>query len=447
MRATAVGAATRLAQIGELVVRAQSRKSATQRLADRVSGVFVPVVLVIAAATAAAWLVAGQTNTAVTAALAVLVVACPCALGLATPTAMLAGVGRGAQLGLLIGGPQVLESAAQVDTMVFDKTGTITTGRLAVADSAGSEIMGVWHWRALASLAAVSAHPVSQAITAHAADAGPFDALPLTDVLETAGAGVQASVDDKVLRLGRPEWAVDTGLARDGGLAPDGSHTTPSGPVADSDFHGGLIQDWRNSGWSVVVFSVDGVARLSLAVADTLRPEAATVVNAVRAAGLTPWLVTGDHAAVARHIAAEAGIDAAQVVSSATPEQKVRAVEDLQRAGHTVAMVGDGINDAAALATAQIGVAMGAGTGAAIAAADITLVGSRLDRVLPALTLARRTLGIIRANLMWAFGYNIVMVPLAAAGALSPMIAGFAMASSSVIVVGNSLRLRRFHPA
>lgn len=453
MRATAVGAATRIAQIGELVLQAQSRKSATQRLADKVSGVFVPVVLGIAAATAGAWLLAGHTDTAVTATLAVLVVACPCALGLATPTAMLAGVGRGAQLGILIGGPQVLESATRVDTLVFDKTGTITAGRLTVADSDGSDTMDRWHWQALASLAAVSAHPVSQAVAAHALATGPVDELRLADVLETAGAGVQATADGKFVRLGRPEWVLDAG--RDTGLdattaADSGGR---SGPNADNlalrsdDDHWRRIQQWRDAGWSVVVFSVDGAARLSIAVADTLRAEAAAVVSTARTAGLTPWLVTGDHAAVARHIAGSAGIDAEQVVSGATPEQKVQTVVSLQRAGHAVAMVGDGINDAAALATAEIGIAMGGGTGAAIAAADITLVGSRLDLVVPALTLARRTLAIIRANLMWAFGYNVVMVPLAAAGALNPMIAGFAMASSSVIVVSNSLRLRGFTPA
>ena len=457
MRATAVGAATRIAQIGELVVRAQSRKSATQRLADRISGVFVPVVLVLATATAAAWLLAGNGETAVTAALAVLVVACPCALGLATPTAMLAGVGRGAQLGILIGGPEVLENAAAVDTLIFDKTGTITTGQLSVTDAAGEETMGVWHWRALAALAGASSHPVSRAVAAYAASRGEYEPLAVSSVRESAGAGVEATADDKSLRLGRAGWTSSGAEAAAMHAAPTTMDADSSGDADSSSIKAGAtrhgvgmddadlrVQQWRRRGWSVVAFSVDAEVRLQLAVADTLRPEAAAVVSEAKALGLTPWLVTGDHELVAATIAASAGIEQGTVVSGATPEQKVTTVADMQRAGRSVAMVGDGINDAAALATADIGIAMGGGTGAAIAAGDITLVGSRLDRVLPALALARRTLATIRANLMWAFGYNIVMIPLAAAGALNPMVAGFAMASSSVIVVSNSLRLRRF---
>ena len=429
MRATAVGAATRIAQIGELVMQAQSRKSSAQRLADRISSVFVPVVLIIAAATGAAWALVGDTETAVTAALAVLVVACPCALGLATPTAMLAGVGRGAQLGILVGGPEVLENAARIDTIIFDKTGTLTTGQLTVMATEGADSMGVGYWRALAALASASTHPVSHAVAVHAHTHGPFETTPLTDVHEVAGFGIQAVHEGALLRLGRMAWATER------------ANTSPAEGAADASVG---VNGWREQGWSVVLFSVDATPRLSLAVADTIRPEAIQIVRAAQEMNLQPWLVSGDHASVAQHIGRATNIPAHSVRSEVTPEGKVQTVRGLQAQGHTVAMVGDGINDAAALATADIGIAMGGGSGAAIAAGDITVVGSRLNLVLPALNLARATLNTIRANLAWAFGYNIIMIPLAAAGLLNPMIAGFAMAASSVMVVSNSLRLRRF---
>lgn len=432
MRATAVGAATRIAQIGELVMQAQSRKSAVQRLADRISSVFVPIVLFIAVITAAIWAISGSTDKAITTAIAVLVVACPCALGLATPTAMLAGVGRGAQLGILVGGPEVLESAAKIDTIIFDKTGTLTTGQLAVMATDGAESMGIGHWRALAALAGASTHPVSRAIAAHAQTFGPFDNTALTDVHEVAGAGIQAMQDGTPMRLGRIAWAIESA---------ESSHApSESAPSLNE-------KSWQEQGWSVVAFSINGFARVRFAVADTVRPEAADVVRAAQELKLQPWLVTGDHSSVAQHIATSTMISAQFIRSEITPEGKVEVVRALQSHGHTVAMVGDGINDAAALAAADIGIAMGSGSGAAIAAGDITLVSSRLSLVLPALELARATLRTIRTNLAWAFGYNIIMIPLAATGVLNPMIAGFAMAASSVMVVTNSLRLRRFAPA
>lgn len=432
MRATAVGAATRIAQIGELVMQAQSSKSSAQRLADRISSVFVPVVLIIAVVTGVAWALVGNTDTAVTAALAVLVVACPCALGLATPTAMLAGVGRGAQLGILVGGPEVLESAARIDTIIFDKTGTLTTGKLTVMATEGSESMGLGHWRALAALASASTHPVSHAVAVHAQTYGSFESTSLTDVHEVAGYGIEAVHEGIVLRLGRMAWATESSIT----AQSDGAAATSA-----------TVNDWQEQGWSVVVFSMDGALKLSFAVADTIRPEAVDVVRAAQALDLEPWLVTGDHASVAQHIGRSTNISARSIRSEVTPEGKVETVRKLQSEGHAVAMVGDGINDAAALATADIGIAMGGGSGAAIAAGDITVVGSRLTLVLPAVKLARATLNTIRANLAWAFGYNIIMIPLAAAGMLNPMIAGFAMAASSVMVVSNSLRLRRFTAA
>jgi Cu+-exporting ATPase len=351
---------------------------------------------------------------------------------------MLAGVGRGAQLGILVSGPEVLESASRIDTLLFDKTGTVTTGQLNVVASEGADSLGVGQWRALSALAAASTHPASRAITAHAQAVGPFEQTTLTDIHESAGFGISASADGNTLRLGRPEWSAAT--VTDARTANDELGDTHTAPDSLSP----AVASWRLDGWSVVAFSINGAVRVHFAIADTVRPESADVIAASQQLGMKAFLVTGDHAEVARHVASQVGIPADNVISSAKPEEKVSAVRDLQKQGHRVAMVGDGINDAAALATADIGIAMGAGTGAAIAAGDITVVGSRLELVLPALRLANRTLTTIRSNLAWAFGYNIIMIPLAAAGALNPMIAGFAMASSSVIVVTNSLRLRRF---
>lgn len=418
MRATAVGASTRLAQISALVAEAHSRKSQTQRLADRISGVFVPLVLLLAGATAAGWLLAGQPQVAVTAAIAVLVVACPCALGLATPTAMLAGIGRGAQHGILISGPDVLERAAVVDTIVFDKTGTLTAGRLQVVAAAGVDDLAVWQWRALAGTAAASNHPVAAAVAAFATQLG-HTADPVREAHEHPGAGVSAPSGAVSVRLGKPQWA---------GVADDRLSAS--------------VSEWEAAGLSVAALSLDGVVRAAFAIADTPRPESAEAVASARRLGLTPWLLTGDHVGVANRVAEQTGIDVAHVRSGVSPEGKQTLIEELHRSGHRVVMVGDGINDSAALASADIGIAMGAGTGAAIAAGDITLVASNIARAVPAIRLARRTLSTIKVNLFWAFAYNVVMIPLAAFAVLNPMVAGFAMAASSVLVVSNSLRLR-----
>ncbi|NDB17674.1 MAG: cation-translocating P-type ATPase [Actinobacteria bacterium] len=433
MRATAVGAATRIAQISERVLRAQSRKSQTQRLADRISSIFVPIVMTLAAVTATLWVAIGHSDTAVTAAIAVLVVACPCALGLATPTAMLAGVGRGAQAGILISGPEVLERAAAVDTIMFDKTGTLTYGQLRVVQTLGVDTLSIAQWRALTATAAASNHPVSRAVAAFAASQGHTPGVA-SDVVEHPGAGVAATVDGAHTRLGKPEWATATSDVA--GTAGERSSGTFGA--------GGLDLDaWQNTGFSVVVFTLNGQAKAAFAIADEHRDDAAEVVRSAAAQGLTPWLVTGDHAGVAARVATHAGIAAERVRSDISPEGKQELVASLQSQGHRVVMVGDGINDAAALAAADIGIAMGAGTGAAIAAGDITVVGSNLSRAMPALRLARATLRTIKVNLFWAFAYNFVMIPLAAFGILDPMVAGFAMAASSVLVVTNSLRLRR----
>ncbi len=432
MRATAVGAATRIAQISELVVRAQSRKSQTQRLADRISSVFVPIVISLAIATAVAWVIAGHGDTAVTAAIAVLVVACPCALGLATPTAMLAGVGRGAAHGILISGPEVLERAAAVDSIVFDKTGTLTSGRLRVVETSGTDALSIAQWRALSATAGASSHPVARAIAEFVAGQGHAPAAA-SDVVEHPGAGVSATVDGSHARLGKAQWAVADAVTRS-------VDDVPTDIAGELDEH---LAEWHQVGYSVVVFTLNGQTKGAFAIADEPRAEASAVVQAATSEDLIPWLVTGDHAGVATRVAASAGITGERVRSGVSPEGKQALVTDLQAQGHRVVMVGDGINDAAALAAADIGIAMGAGTGAAIAAGDITLVGSNLSQVIPALRLARATLRTIKVNLFWAFAYNLVMIPLAALAVLEPMFAGFAMAASSVLVVTNSLRLRR----
>ena len=421
VRASRVGANTQLAHFGRLVAAAQSGKADVQRLADRVAGVFVPVVLVIALGTLIVWLLSGAPLVhAVTAAVSVLVIACPCALGLATPTALLVGTGRGAQLGVLIRGPQVLESTQQVNTVVFDKTGTLTTGRLELVEVIAAPGQDEQELRQLVgALESGSEHPVGRAI---AISGG----LVLTDFRSTAGAGVTGLVDGHVVSAGRPEW-----------LEQEYAVELPAALVES------LARE-TSLGRTTVAAAWDGEVRGLFAVADTVRPTAAVAIAELRRLGLRPVLLTGDNERVARAIAASVGIE--DVAADVRPEAKAEAIRNLQRAGGGVAMVGDGVNDAIALATAELGLAMGSGSDAAIEAADITLVRADPLAVVDAIRLSRATLRTIKANLFWAFAYNVAAIPLAAAGLLNPMIAGAAMASSSVFVVTNSLRLRRFRP-
>ncbi|KOG26193.1 MULTISPECIES: heavy metal translocating P-type ATPase [Streptomyces] len=420
VRATEVGAGTRLARMARLVEDAQNGKAEVQRLADRVSAVFVPVVLLIALGTLVAWLLLTDDPTAAfTAAVAVLIIACPCALGLATPTALMVGTGRGAQLGILIKGPEVLESTRRVDTVVLDKTGTVTTGRMRLTgvhvhggrygtDSADeTELL-----RLAGALEHSSEHPVARAIAAGAAER--CGELPTPKTFENVpGLGVRGSVDGRLVLVGRAALLTGEGVEAPATTEPGAVHVA----------------------W-------DGVARGTLTVADTVKDTSAEAVARLRGLGLRPVLLTGDHQAVADAVAAEVGID--EVIAGVLPEEKAEVVRRLQAEGRTVAMVGDGVNDAAALATADLGLAMGTGTDAAIEASDLTLVRGDLRVAADAIRLARRTLATIKGNLGWAFGYNLAALPLAAAGLLNPMIAGLAMAFSSVFVVSNSLRLRRF---
>ncbi|MGW6555674.1 heavy metal translocating P-type ATPase, partial [Streptomyces sp. NPDC055051] len=406
------------ARMAKLVEEAQSGKAEVQRLADRVSAVFVPVVLVIALATLGFWLGSGAGATAAfTAAVAVLIIACPCALGLATPTALLVGTGRGAQLGILIKGPEVLESTRRVDTVVLDKTGTVTTGRMALTgvhpagDTDEKELL-----RLAGALEHASEHPVARAVAAGAAErlGLPTAELPAPESFENVpGLGVRGTVDGRSVLAGRAA------------LLAAASVPVPAGTTA-----GAVLVAW------------DGALRGTLTVADAVKDTSAEAVARLRALGLRPVLLTGDHRAVAETVAAEVGID--EVIAEVLPEEKAGVVRRLQEEGRTVAMVGDGVNDAAALATADLGLAMGTGTDAAIEASDLTLVRGDLRVAADAIRLSRRTLATIKGNLAWAFGYNAAALPLAAAGLLNPMIAGLAMAFSSVFVVTNSLRLRRF---
>lgn len=424
VRATAVGAATQLARITRLVEQAQTGKAPVQRLADRVAGVFVPVVLGLALLTLVGWIVAGQgVQAGLSAAVAVLIIACPCALGLATPTALMVGTGRGAQLGILIRGPQVLESTRRVDTIVLDKTGTVTTGRMTLVDVVPAT--GVDRAEVLATAAAVesgSEHPIARAIV----DAGPVPAQPATDFVATGGLGVSAVVGGRGVAAGRPAW-----------LAEEWSVPWPADLAAEAERQEAL-------GRTVIGVAADGSALGLVSVADTVKAGSAAAVSALRELGLTPLLLTGDNQRAAAAVAAEVGIT--DVRAEVLPEDKVAVVEGLRRDGRVVAMAGDGINDAAALATADLGLAMGTGTDVAIEAADITIVRGDLASVADAIRLSRRTLGIIKGNLFWAFAYNVAAIPLAMAGLLNPMVAAAAMAFSSVFVVTNSLRLRRFTP-
>ncbi|MCK8437326.1 copper-translocating P-type ATPase [Streptomyces sp. D2-8] len=427
VRATRVGADTQLARMARLVEDAQNGKAAAQRLADRISAVFVPVVIALALGTLGFWLGNGVGLTAAfTAAVAVLVIACPCALGLATPTALMVGTGRGAQLGILIKGPEVLESTRRVDTVVLDKTGTVTTGRmtlLTVHPAEGTDEAEVL--RLAGALEHASEHPIARAVADGALEK--LGALPTPeDFANVPGLGVQGVVEGHAVLVGRErllaDWAMELpeGLARARAAAEDAGRTA-------------------------IVVAWDGEARAVLEVADAVKDTSAEAVGRLRALGLTPILLTGDNEAVARSVAREVGIE--EVIAEVLPQDKVDVVKRLQAEGRSVAMVGDGVNDAAALAQADLGLAMGTGTDAAIEAGDLTLVRGDLRAAADAIRLARRTLGTIRSNLFWAFAYNVAALPLAASGLLTPMIAGAAMAFSSVFVVGNSLRLRTFRAA
>ena len=423
VRATRIGSDTQLAQMARLVEDAQTGKAEVQRLADRISGVFVPIVIAIAVVTLGAWLGAGFPATAAfTAAVAVLVIACPCALGLATPTALLVGTGRGAQLGILIKGPEVLESTRKVDTIVLDKTGTVTSGRMEVTDvivedgTDAAELL-----RLAGAVEAASEHPIAQAVARAAAGAGPVP--PVESFENIPGRGVQGVVDGHAVLVGREAL-----------LADWAQHLSPRVAAAKAEAEGG--------GKTVIAIGWDGSARGVVVIADTVKPTSAEAVAALKRLGLTPILLTGDNEAVARRIAAEVGIDV--VSAEVLPDGKVDVIARLQGEGRVVAMVGDGVNDAPALATADLGMAMGTGADVAIEASDITLVRGDLRTAADAIRLSRRTLGTIKTNLFWAFAYNVAAVPIAALGLLNPMLAGAVMAFSSVFVVGNSLRLRRF---
>ncbi|WP_259827029.1 heavy metal translocating P-type ATPase [Dietzia cinnamea] len=433
VRATRVGADTQLAQMARMVEDAQSGKAAAQRLADRISGVFVPIVLVLAAGTFAYWmLTGGGASMAFTAAVAVLIIACPCALGLATPMALMVGTGRGAQLGILIKGPEVLESTRRVDTIVLDKTGTVTTGQHALVSTAVAD--GEVRAEVLRRAGAVedaSEHPIARAIAAGAREE--VGALPAVEGFRNhEGLGVSGRVgdDDEVVVVGRPALLAERGMPLPHELEAAFTEAAQAGRTAVA------------AGWG-------GRARGVLVVADQIKDTSAEAIRRFRDLGLTPILLTGDNAAVAASVAAEVGIDPGPetVIAEVMPAEKVEVVRRLQSEGRAVAMVGDGVNDAAALATADLGLAIGTGTDAAIEASDITLVRGDLRSAADAIRLSRRTLGTIRGNLFWAFAYNVAALPLAAAGLLNPMIAGAAMAFSSVFVVANSLRLRRFRAA
>ena len=423
IRATRVGADTQLAQISRLVMQAQAGKAPVQRLADRISAVFVPVVIAISLVTLAAWwLVTGDVEAAFTAAVAVLIIACPCALGLATPTAILVGTGRGAQLGILIRGPEVLEDTRRASIIVLDKTGTVTTGRMALQDvlvARGEDpvVLGTM----AAAVERGSEHPVARAI------AGGLDVPPAADFANHRGLGVTGRVDGIAVAVGRPAWVADM-------VAAAGV------PAALAD----AIDAAEGRGATVVAVGWDGAVRGALVVADAIRPTSARAITLLRELGLQPVLLTGDNTRSARAVADAVGIH--DVRAEVMPEDKVAVVRDLQATGASVAMTGDGVNDAAALAQADLGIAMGAGTDAAIEASDITLVRSDLLSAVDAIRLSRRTLRTIKGNLFWAFAYNVAMIPLAAVGLLSPLFAGAAMAFSSVFVVANSLLLRRFRP-
>ncbi|GAJ85499.1 putative copper-transporting ATPase CopA [Nocardia brasiliensis NBRC 14402] len=423
VRATRIGSDTQLAQMAKLVEDAQTGKAQAQRLADRISGIFVPIVLALAVATLGFWLgTGGSVAAAFTAAVAVLIIACPCALGLATPTALLVGTGRGAQLGILIKGPEVLESTKRVDTIVLDKTGTVTTGRMTLLDVVAADGEDADEVLALAgALEDSSEHPIAQAIAKGARERGELAAVEGFENIE--GLGVQGVVDGHAVIVGRARLLADWSQRLGADLEQ-------------------AMQEAETDGKTAVAVGWDGRARGVLVVADAVKPTSAEAISQLRALGLTPIMLTGDNKAAAAAIAAQVGID--EVIAEVLPQDKVDTVKRLQAEGKVVAMVGDGVNDAAALAQADLGLAMGTGTDVAIEASDLTLVRGDLRAAADAIRLSRRTLGTIKGNLFWAFAYNVAAIPLAMAGLLNPMLAGAAMAFSSVFVVSNSLRLRGF---
>ncbi|MDQ6753490.1 MAG: heavy metal translocating P-type ATPase [Actinomycetota bacterium] len=425
VRATRVGSETTLAQMGRLVSQAQSGKAPIARLADRISAVFVPIVLGLAVLTFILWLVfTGNLQAAFTAAVAVLVIACPCALGLATPVGLLTGTGRGAQLGILIRGPQVLEDTRTVDTILLDKTGTVTNGKLAVTRTLSVGALTEHEVLRLAgSIEGASEHPIAQAIAAAAQAAG--GTSPVTEFESAPGGGVRGTVDGMMVTAGRAGWLRENGI-----------------DLTEAD-HAALRKE-QNSGATAIWVAADGRVAGIISLQDTIKDGSPAAIARLKALGLRPILLTGDNAAVAAQVAAAVGIAAEDVFADVLPEGKVDAVKRLQGEGATVAMAGDGVNDAAALAQADLGIAMGSGTDVAIEAADLTVMGNNLGQVATAIELSRKTLGTIKTNLFWAFFYNAVGIPVAALGLLNPMIAGAAMAASSVLVVANSLRLRRF---
>ena len=426
VRANRIGADTQLAQMAKLVEEAQTGKAQAQRLADKISGIFVPIVIALSVATLGFWIgTGGSVTAAFTAAVAVLIIACPCALGLATPTALMVGTGRGAQLGILIKGPEVLESTRRIDTIVLDKTGTITTGTMTLLDViAADDEQADQVLRLAGALEDSSEHPIAKAIANGARDK--VGDLPAVEgFTNTEGLGVQGVVDGHAMVLGRRR------------LLADWSQHLPEALVQS-------MNQAESEGKTAVAVGWDGKARGVLVVADAVKPTSAEAVRQLRALGLTPIMLTGDNEAAARTIAAQVGID--EVIAEVLPQDKVDTVKRLQDEGKVVAMVGDGVNDAAALAQADLGLAMGTGTDVAIEASDLTLVRGDLRAVPDAIRLSRKTLATIKGNLFWAFGYNVAALPLAAAGLLNPMLAGAAMAFSSVFVVSNSLRLRSFKP-
>jgi Cu+-exporting ATPase len=423
IRATRVGSDTALAQIARLVTDAQTGKAPVQRLADRVSGIFVPIVLLLAAATLGFWLGTGQSATfAFTAAVAVLIIACPCALGLATPTALMVGTGRGAQLGLLIKGPEVLESTRRVDTVVLDKTGTVTTGKMSLTEvTVADGVDAAEALRLVGALEHASEHPIAQAIAAAAAADGPLPAIE--GFANREGLGVEGVVEGHALIVGRPALLADWSM-----------HLPPELDAAR--------RAAESRGQTAIAAGWDGRATAIFVVADTVKPTSGEAIARLKALGLRPVLLTGDNEATARAVAAEVGID--EVIAEVMPADKADVIRRLQAEGRVVAMAGDGVNDAPALAQADLGLSIGTGTDVAIEASDLTLVSGDLRAAADAIRLSRATLRTIKQNLGWAFGYNVAAIPLAAIGLLNPVLASAAMAFSSISVVANALRLRRF---